>query len=541
MDYSKYYKKDKIKPKEKVKFEREKIDYNIDAGESKSIDKTIYIFLITALILIPLFIKAHISEFVSPHLTFMSSGIQADIFSYYKYIFLILITIVIVILFIYKVLFLQYNIPKSMTYLFLGVLAVVVTLSAIFSPYKSIALHGMYNRHEGTITFLCYLTIFFVAANMKYTITQLHGFLYSLYPFIIINMVLGLAIFSEKDLLDIGWLHSFILGSIPEGAQVSEGAKLWATLSNPNFISGIGAVLTILFLVWAMFDKNKIRSIINTVIALLSYIIVLTAFSSSGFLTIVVLLPIVVVLLFLNQGKKHSAITLIAFVILATAAFVPLANKNPRVWDETFGFFLNTNPFEGKQVSYGPMAIPNSATLNIFKPLVATAAENDDIKFSIPTLPKSGIGAGTGRVYEWEKAIEVSMKRPIIGYGLDTFVYIFPQNDIEKKANLRNYTTIVDKPHNMYLGILVGSGAIALIAFLLMIGSILIKGLKVLIKRMELSEDKVILYALYTATVAYLVQAIFNDSVAGSGVIFWMISGILLSIINHNIRDEVAK
>lgn len=540
MDYNKYYKK--------VKIDRDK---NIDVNESRSIDKAIYILLLTALFIVPVFIKAHLGEFYSPKLTFIGSSMQSDIFSYYKYIFLVIITSLIGLLFLYKVIFLEAGIASNKINFLVGILAVLIVLSGAFSPYKTLALHGIFNRHEGTVTYICYLMIFFVAANMKFSIKQLHGFLYVLYPFVIINMVIGLLLFYGKNPLEIGWVKSFILGSLLKEGQLSEGATLWATVSNPNYISGIGSVLSILFLTWAIFDKNKIRSGLNVIIATISFMMVLTSFSTSGFLTTLALLPILVVLIFLNEQRLKSFLVLITFVILTTAIYTPLVNKNERVWNESFGFIVNTvkDSMPKNETKDLTKEKPETkATVDSDKESQEPNETNGDSKtsvqpegnkqslsiYQIPQLPNSSYSAGSGRAYIWEKTVEVAMERPFIGYGLDTYTFVFPQDDIDKIAGLNTYNIVVDKPHNMYLGILVGSGIITVFLFILLVGLVLLKGTKTIIRRNASQQEKPVLFALFTASIAYLVQGLFNDSVVGSAVIFWFILGMLVSIMFKN-------
>ncbi|WP_458411714.1 O-antigen ligase family protein [Schinkia sp. CFF1] len=537
MDYSKYYKKSKVNSEPKI--ER---DNSIDAKESANIDKTIYMLLIAALVLIPLFVKARVIDYASPKLTLLSTGMQADIFSYYKYIFLIIITILIGILFLYKVFFLQYTIPKNKINLFLGILSLAVTLSAVLSPYKSLALHGMYNRHEGTLAFICYIMLFFVTANMKLSAKQISGFLYSLYPFVILNMITGIAVLNGKNLLNIGWLHNFILGAIPKGAQVSEGAQLWGTLSNPNYISGIGSILAVLFLTWALFDKNKVRTAINVVMALLSFVIVLTSLSTSGFLTLLVLLPIMILAILVHKQKGKALLVLGSFLILAISIFIPIANKNPRVWDESIGFIIKENPFANQPQASLLMTKPQviKKGLNeIFLPHHAYAEGSkidDNVKFSIPTLPAPGIGAGTGRVYNWEKTLELVKARPLFGYGLDTFPYFFPQNDPDIIANLGTSNIIFDKPHNMFLGLLYGSGVFAFLSFMALIILIVIKQIRVYFKHEKTDNQtntSALNWSILLLGLAYLVQGLFNDSIVAAAPIFWVLMGVLVANINQ--------
>ena len=56
--------------------------------------------------------------------------------------------------------------------------------------------------------------------------------------------------------------------------------------------------------------------------------------------------------------------------------------------------------------------------------------------FTLPELPESGWGPGTGRIYIWEKTLKLVKERPLFGYGLDTLMYNFPHDNIEARANL---------------------------------------------------------------------------------------------------------
>lgn len=77
---------------------------------------------------------------------------------------------------------------------------------------------------------------------------------------------------------------------------------------------------------------------------------------------------------------------------------------------------------------------------------------------------------GSGRGYIWSRTIPMMKKTIFVGYGADTYCIYFPQNDYVGKYNSGAFTSvkdiIVDKPHNMYMGMWIGTGGISLIAFL---------------------------------------------------------------------------
>ena len=65
----------------------------------------------------------------------------------------------------------------------------------------------------------------------------------------------------------------------------------------------------------------------------------------------------------------------------------------------------------------------------------------------------------TGRGYIWSRTLPIVLEKPLLGYGGDTFALYFPQNDLLGKANTYNtFNMYVDKPHNMYLQMVVNFG-----------------------------------------------------------------------------------
>ena len=83
----------------------------------------------------------------------------------------------------------------------------------------------------------------------------------------------------------------------------------------------------------------------------------------------------------------------------------------------------------------------------------------------------------SGRGYIWSRSIPLLKKAIFIGYGPDTFIYIFPQNDIVGKLNYGAIWAIISKPHNWYLQIALGYGVLSLICILALIIWLLVNAL----------------------------------------------------------------
>lgn len=485
--------------------------------EVNKIDKILTIGLLLIILIVPLVVRVHFSDFVSPQLTGadMDSGSKSDIFTFYKFVVLLIGTLLLSIIFLYKVIFAGYSIPKSKLNMFTGMFAVLVLLSAIFAPNKTLALFGMYNRHEGTLTYLCYIALFFIASNIRYTNKQLRWFIYILYPFVIINAILGLLSFWGFDILKYEFGKAILYSGLPEGSSLQEGSKFIATINHGNYVSGFASILIGLFLTWALLDKSKVRCVINLIFALVAFAMLLSSLSSSGFVTLLVILPVMTLLIVKAKNKRHFITILTAFLVVSSCIFTLMAKHNPQVWDETFGFVLNGNLFEESKFGFD--------WHEVFADKVY-ADEKVDVSF--PKLPDSGVGPGSGRLYIWGKTWELVKDRPFLGYGLDTLTYSFPQNDPGIHENIGSFNTIVDKPHNMYIGILYGSGIVAFVLFIALVLSILFRIITII-----KDQNDIFAKVFFLALITFLIQAMFNDSLIGTSVVSWVFMGILLSLV----------
>src|SRR5207253_10666321 len=76
-----------------------------------------------------------------------------------------------------------------------------------------------------------------------------------------------------------------------------------------------------------------------------------------------------------------------------------------------------------------------------------------------------------GRLPAWRGAVEQAAQRPLEGYGFGTEERVFVD---------RYYPFLSDRPENSYIGMLLQLGAVGLLAFLALVGSIAWQGVRVL-------------------------------------------------------------
>ncbi|MFC4410002.1 O-antigen ligase family protein [Chungangia koreensis] len=495
-------------------------DEEEDIHSRKNIDNWIFRLLLLIIGFLPLIIGAHATEVISPKLTtinLVTSGMKGDTFTFYKMLFLIAVTTIIVILFLSKIFFMNGTIKATKMNYFLITILLFIIVSTLFSPSKTIALWGQFNRSDGGISYICYLVLFFVAMNLEFPKKALNYIMYSLYPLILINFILITMNFYGKDALQYNIVEKLMTIFLPSEASLNEGSTLMGTLNQWNYMSGMFAIMTVMFLTWSLFDKNLVRSIINMIISVFSLSIMLMSLSTSGFLTVLQISLIIIYIVIRSDNRKKSLVLLLSFFILSLPIFHVLAKENPRVWNESIGFIIKDNPYIHEQASTKTSYYKIDLTNKAF------AAENS---FELPKLPASGLAPGSGRLYIWEKTFNLIQERPLLGYGLDTLMYHFPHYNIDARAGMRTEHTIVDKPHNMYIGVLYGTGIVGLIGFMGLIVITAFSALKGLFKTRNHTIS-----VLSIGWLAFLIQAMFNDSLPGTSAPMWTLAGIMMAII----------
>ncbi|UPW83702.1 O-antigen ligase [Lysinibacillus sp. Ag94] len=496
-------------------------DVEEDIKSQKSVDKWIFRLLLVVIGIVPLVVMAGVTEVQSPLITNVDSltgGTKGDLFTHFKALFVQIITIIAAIMFMAKILFMNGEIRKTKLNYAIGAFAVAIVLSTILSPNISIAIHGMYNQSDGAISWLCYLSLFFIAMNIEYPKKALNYILYSLYPFVVINLFIISMNFYGHDLLQNSAVSKIVKLFLPEGADITEGSTLVGTLNQWNYMSGMFAIMTVMFLTAAVLEKNIGQAIGHLVVAVMSIAVMLMAISTSGFVTVCVLMIVVLFVSFRSERKVQGFAMIVVFLVASTPVFHVLASKDSRVWTESVGFVAKSNPYI-KEEPAPVTSIENHMNFEWMQK--AYAAE----KFELPVLPEWGMSAGSGRVYIWGKVMNLMKERPFLGYGLDTLMYNFPHYNIDSRAGMMYETTIVDKPHNMYIGWLYGTGILGLLSMVILVVLTLLKTIQIAIK-----ENSSIIWILGVAWGAYLIQAFFNDSLPGISAPLWAIVGILLAI-----------
>ncbi|MFV0516149.1 MAG: O-antigen ligase family protein [Aminipila sp.] len=141
-------------------------------------------------------------------------------------------------------------------------------------------------------------------------------------------------------------------------------------------------------------------------------------------------------------------------------------------------------------------------------------------------------GFGSGRGYIWSRTIPMMKDTFFIGRGADTYCIYFPQDDYAGKynANWESINTIVDKPHNMYMGSWVGTGGISVLALLALWLIYIIQSINIFWKRDFKSFIEYTGLGIFLGICGFLISGLVNDSTVSVMPMFYGLLGTGISI-----------
>lgn len=488
---------------------------------SGRLDGVIFNILLAGLLVIPLTIRTAIVRVYGPLIqsSRLESSLEVDFFNYYKFIFLMIIAIAVTVIFIIKLLTEHYKIQQDKYTTVLAGLYLTVLVSLLLADYKSLALFG--HLYEGSLSYLCYLLIFFVCINISYDIDKLRNVLSVLSVVIVINAIFGLLNYFGTYILQYSIFKTLFTADF---AALEKGA-VGSTYNNPNYASGISAVFFMIFFTMTLLDDTK-RRWIYLAVTCLSFASILAALSTSGFFTIVVMIPLALILLGKSIDVKKALAPVFILVIVCSAIYYPMSAHDPKLYKETFGFFVET----AKKVtlSNGIVYAAESRGYERIKSKNINVALEEVFGLSKPEA-----SAGSGRLHIWAKTLELIKERPTFGYGMGTLKLYYDNSDPYHAVS----DTIVTKPHNYYLGLVFGMGMIGALGFFTLVIMHTLDFLKeFFIKKRSIHPVHL---SLFIGMGAYLIQALFNDSVIGMSVIFWAIFGISAGLLRQELASTI--
>ncbi|HEX9062073.1 MAG TPA: hypothetical protein VF941_18000, partial [Clostridia bacterium] len=96
---------------------------------------------------------------------------------------------------------------------------------------------------------------------------------------------------------------------------------------------------------------------------------------------------------------------------------------------------------------------------------------------------------------------------------------------------------LIDKPHNMYLGMAINTGVVSLVAFIIFILMYYVSTIRLLWKKDIDNIWMISAASILAAVTGYLFAAIGNDSIVSVAPVFWVLIGLGIAI-NINLKGS---
>ena len=144
---------------------------------------------------------------------------------------------------------------------------------------------------------------------------------------------------------------------------------------------------------------------------------------------------------------------------------------------------------------------------------------------------------GNGRGFIWSRSLPMIKNTLLLGHGADTYCIYFPHKDYVGKYNADwDINIVIDKPHNMYMGIAVGTGVISLLALMFIWGFYLIQGIRLYWKLEYKSFTSYAGIGILLGICGFLAAGLVNDSSVSVMPMFYGLlgTGIVINMILKN-------
>ncbi|MCX6564564.1 MAG: O-antigen ligase family protein [Candidatus Aminicenantes bacterium] len=144
---------------------------------------------------------------------------------------------------------------------------------------------------------------------------------------------------------------------------------------------------------------------------------------------------------------------------------------------------------------------------------------------------------GTGRGFIWSRSIPMLKRSLIWGIGPDVFPYMFPQSDYAGKINRGDPNILIDKPHNWYLQVAVGTGIVSLLCLLFIWYQTALKARRIL-KNSFGDETKKMAISFLGFITVYAVTGLFYDSIISVSMWIWPVLGAFVGLLGNADGDK---
>ncbi|GEM_PF-4397468 len=454
--------------------------------------------------IVPLLVLLHIAPIPATYHAFWITEQVFDFFSYYKAHAILCCAAALLLnsLFLYVRKKLPYKpIPDVIPLLSYALLLIC---SAMLSVHSDIALNGFFERYEGMWVLLAYLILLLGSYVLVTKTSQVW--------LVVQTWAIALAIIAGIGLLQFLGFDPFQTESgrlfiIPQRYEALAAYLefhfpphwVYATLYNPNNVAHLIALALPITTSAVLCAPTKQSRLNFAVLSGLLLIILVGTHARGGWVAILSAAFLVLMIVFqpaIRRYWRQIKRSALAFMVMGI-----------------FWLAWNLNHHQ-VLTAHNP-------------PLNQTSASSHET--FLETLIRHYGTLGSGRMYIWLRSFEQLDDTILIGHGPDTFALYFPNQD-EYKRFFNQPEAFIDKPHNSYLQTWLNLGGGATLALFVLLFRHAKRTFLLLTTAPRYSDLYQLSLGLYAGWFAYLIAAVFYDSVVSVAPLFWIVFGLSLAV-----------
>jgi O-antigen ligase len=238
--------------------------------------------------------------------------------------------------------------------------------------------------------------------------------------------------------------------------------------------------------------------------------------------------------LFKKSLDKSRYFWLFAFITQLIALLLTGSRAAVAVFIFISLFFLLFLFIKNKKISFLKLSLSVGGVFLVVITFLAILFFSNKDRFLEITNPKRG--SFLVRQELLVSGFQSFLQKPLIGYGLENQSEVYALHYKVDWAYYAQPNTYSDRAHNIVLDILLTSGILGLIVFLVF-GFWVFSMIRLALKK----ADNYLIYALSFSLVVYFFSLLFNFSVTVTSIYFWLFLAIIFSLINEDITSELKN
>lgn len=399
--------------------------------------------------------------FVTP---FVMASFTSELFEFNKMMFIYFLTTLILSVWIFKMIAAKKIIIKK-TFLDIPILLFLGTqiLSTIFSIDRHTSFFGYYGRFNGgLLSIISYIVLYYAFVSNLPAGRQ------------VLEKILSLSLISSFIVIlwglpgKFGYDFSCLLftGNFTNSCwtdQFRPAERMFSTLGQPNWLGAYLAIhffIALYFFVKEVFksNQNSLTNIFFGFYLLLNFVAILFTRSRSALFAVISGLVLFGFYCYFKLKKHMTRVVTIKLAILIFVLFMGILVFKTGIQkiDKFISFPIYFKAIESTYEVVRGLQQKSKNAQNSEKSLNSGVTESGDIRKIV-----------------WEGAVDLGLRYPIFGTGVETFAYSYYYTRPQKHNLTSEWDFLYNKAHNEYLNYFATTGFVGLGSYILMIGGVI--------------------------------------------------------------------